>query len=307
MASLLRDRFTDRVSAGGALIALAVWRRARRRGRPLPRRLLAIPAGLADLAGRQLNAAIQEYHYLPHRGVPLGPWENAICHLDAWVVGDEDGKPYLEQHTGPTTRQPVHAARCSSPAIPSGSDYTVEAKVKPLSLDDMAGRRLPLSHEPPLLPVLADRRQQGAPPRAPAAREDAARGRVAGARRGRLSPTTPPATTRCKVENEGPRIRAYIDGKLVLEAERSARSSRARPASSADIARALPGFPRHAPPMRTQRAIAHRIAPARAGARHAARRAIRSRSSGRSSTRPSSAPAATCASAISTATACPTC
>src|SRR5262249_50852821 len=22
----------------------------------------------------QLNAAIQEYHYLPHRGVPLGPW-----------------------------------------------------------------------------------------------------------------------------------------------------------------------------------------------------------------------------------------
>ena len=25
-----------------------------------------------------LNAAIQEYHYLPHRGVPLGPWSNAI-------------------------------------------------------------------------------------------------------------------------------------------------------------------------------------------------------------------------------------
>ena len=47
----------------------------------------------------QLNGAIQEYHYLPHRGVPLGPWANAICHLDAWAVGDEDGTPYLEQHT----------------------------------------------------------------------------------------------------------------------------------------------------------------------------------------------------------------
>lgn len=45
-----------------------------------------------------LNSAIQEYHYLPHRGLPLGPWENAICYLDAWVAGDEDGTPYLEQH-----------------------------------------------------------------------------------------------------------------------------------------------------------------------------------------------------------------
>jgi hypothetical protein len=35
-----------------------------------------------------LNGAIQEYHYLPGRGVPLGPWENSIAHLDAWVAGD---------------------------------------------------------------------------------------------------------------------------------------------------------------------------------------------------------------------------
>ena len=55
-------------------------------------RLLQIPAGLALAPVGTLNGAIQEYHYLPHRGVPLGPWENAICHLDAWVVGDEDGQ-----------------------------------------------------------------------------------------------------------------------------------------------------------------------------------------------------------------------
>ena len=49
------------------------------------------PAGSRRPIG-QLNAAIQEYHYLPHRGVPLGPWANAICHLDAWAVGEEDGE-----------------------------------------------------------------------------------------------------------------------------------------------------------------------------------------------------------------------
>ena len=56
------------------------------------------PGWLTRPVGR-LNAAIQEYHYLPHRGVPLGPWANAICHLDAWAVGEEKGKPYLEQYT----------------------------------------------------------------------------------------------------------------------------------------------------------------------------------------------------------------
>jgi rhamnogalacturonan endolyase len=34
----------------------------------------------------------------PNRGVPLGPWANAIAHMDAWVAGDEDGKPYVEHH-----------------------------------------------------------------------------------------------------------------------------------------------------------------------------------------------------------------
>lgn len=42
------------------------------------------------------NAAIQEYQYLPHRGVPLGPWANAICYLDCWAVGREGDASYLE-------------------------------------------------------------------------------------------------------------------------------------------------------------------------------------------------------------------
>src|ERR1044072_8969854 len=44
------------------------------------------------------GGAIQEYHYLPNRGVDLGPWANAICHIDAWVAGEQDGHTYLEQN-----------------------------------------------------------------------------------------------------------------------------------------------------------------------------------------------------------------
>ncbi len=59
----------------------------------------SFPPGWLTRPIGQLNAAIQEYHYLSNRGVSLGPWANAICHLDAWAVGEEDGKAYLEQHT----------------------------------------------------------------------------------------------------------------------------------------------------------------------------------------------------------------
>ena len=69
--------------------------------------------------------------------MPLGPWANAICHLDAWAAGEEEGKPYLEQHTV------NDQARLLNPMFltgePEWEDYTVEVSVRPLSLDDMAG------------------------------------------------------------------------------------------------------------------------------------------------------------------------
>lgn len=85
----------------------------------------------------QLNGAIQEYHYLANRGVPLGPWANAICHLDAWVVGDEEGSPYVEQHL--VNEQAAQMNPILVTGDPEWSDYTVEAKVKPLSVLEMAG------------------------------------------------------------------------------------------------------------------------------------------------------------------------
>jgi len=162
-----------------------------------------------------LNGAIQEYHYLPHRGVPLWPWESAIAHLDSWVVGDEDGHPYLEQHLDPSARQ------FSNPIFLTGDsewdDYTVEVKTKQLAWGstmmglvfryhtnrhyylfalDQNHARLALH-----LPLETKFRE-------PAWKEIA---KVA----------FPYDTSRyytLKVEVTGPRIRGYVDGKLVLEA-----------------------------------------------------------------------------------------
>jgi hypothetical protein len=173
------------------------------------------PGWLSSPVGT-LNGAIQEYHYLPHRGVPLWPWESAISHLDSWVAGDEEGKPYLEQHLDPSARQ------FSNPIFltgdPEWDDYTVEVKAKPIAfgggmaglvfryhtnrhyylfaLED--GKRARLALHLPLETAL----------RVPAWKELASAAfRYDASRYYAL-----------KVEVAGPRIRAFVDGALVLEA-----------------------------------------------------------------------------------------
>ena len=95
------------------------------------------PPGWLSTPVGQLNGAIQEYHYLAHRGVPLGAWSNAICYLDSWIAGDEDGEAYLEQHL--INDQP----KLMNPTLVTGdaewSDYSVEVRIKPLSIADLAG------------------------------------------------------------------------------------------------------------------------------------------------------------------------
>src|SRR5687767_15581280 len=172
------------------------------------------PGWLTSPVG-SLNAAIQEYHYLPHRGVPLGPWANAICHVDAWVVGDEDGRPYLEHHSVNSLAPIMNPIFLTGDA--EWSDYTVEAGVKPLSLNDMAGlvfryhtnrhyylfsltggKRARLLVRLPLEKTLriAEWRELGAVE----------------------FPYDTKKYYRLKVVNEGPRIRAFIDDRMVLEA-----------------------------------------------------------------------------------------
>ncbi len=174
------------------------------------------PAGWLTRPIGQLNGAIQEYHYLPHRGVPLGPWANAICHLDAWAVGDEEGKPYLEQHTV------NDLAGLMSPLFVTGDPewerYALSVKVRPLSLDDMAGV---------VFRYHTNRHHY---------RFELARGKTArlavrqpletsfrvAAWRELASVPFSYQTTRyyeLKVEDDGSTIRASIDGQLVLTAE----------------------------------------------------------------------------------------
>ncbi len=174
------------------------------------------PPGWLTRPVGQLNAAIQEYHYLPHRGVPLGAWANAICHLDAWAVGEEEGHAYLEQHTV------NDQSRLMNPIFltgdPEWEDYAVEVMVRPLSVDDMAGVvfRYHTNRHYYLFALTGGNRARLVV-RLPLEKEF----RVANWRElGGVE--FPYDTTRyygLRVENEGPRIRAFIDGKLILTAD----------------------------------------------------------------------------------------
>jgi hypothetical protein len=174
------------------------------------------PPGWLTRPVGQLNAAIQEYHYLPHRGVPLGPWANAICHLDAWAVGDEDGTPYLEQHT--VNDQSALMNPLFITGDPEWQSETVEVRVKPLSLDDMAGvvfRYHTNRHY--YLFALTNGSTARLAVRLPLEQKF----RVADWRElGRASfPYDTTRYYRLTVENEGSNIRASIDGKQILTAE----------------------------------------------------------------------------------------
>lgn len=176
--------------------------------RTLPPRILSEPV-------RGLTNAIEEYHNLPHRGVPMDPWENVILHEDAWAGGDEDGKTYVEMHM----ENPL--PHLMNPTLVIGdeewSNYSVEAKVRPLSKLDMAGIVFRYHHNRHYyLFSLSDGNKARLRIRLPietgyrqAAWKDL--GEI-------VFPYETKGYYTLRVENEGPNIRAYIDGKLVLQA-----------------------------------------------------------------------------------------
>ena len=141
------------------------------------------PPGLLSQPMGQLNGAIQEYHYIEHRGVRTHPWRNPIVHLDSWA-GQRRGRQAVSR-AAPGER--LDTGR-TTPLFVTGDeewgDYTVEASVRPLSLAELAGRRVPLSHVAALLSVRAARRQGGGAAGPPADREGAPQGRMARARDG---------------------------------------------------------------------------------------------------------------------------
>ena len=181
-------------------------RRPRRAdGRAVPRRLLRYPPGPLSLPVGQLNPAIQEYHYLAHRGVHLGPWANAICYLDAWAAGDEDGKPYLEQHLPPANRrmEPKLFSPLFVTGEPEWGDYTVEVVGPAAVVDrDMAGVVFRYHTNRHHYLFCAAGRQAGPAGAAAAARGEVPRRRLAGAGHGRL-PLRHTRYYRLKVETRG--------------------------------------------------------------------------------------------------------
>lgn len=173
------------------------------------------PAGWLTYPVGVTNPAIQEYHYLPDRGVPLGPWANVICHLDAWAAGEEDGRRYLEQHTVNDLNKLMNPTFITGD--PEWSDYTVEAKVKPLAIEDMAGLvfRYHTNRHYYLFALTGGNTARLAL-RLPLEKTF----RVAEWRELGSAPFSYDTTRyySLKVENKGPAIRAYIDGKRVLKA-----------------------------------------------------------------------------------------
>jgi rhamnogalacturonan endolyase len=176
------------------------------------------PPGLLSQPIGQLNGAIQEYHYIEHRGVRTHPWRNPIVHLDSWAVSDEDRKPYLEQHL--VNDSPGRTTPLFVTGDEEWSDYTVEVSVKPLSAAEMAGvvfryrtsrhyyvfalrggGEAMLAVRQPIEKVLRQ-----------------AEWRVLASAKFDYDVRR---YLRLRVENEGPRIRASIDGNLVLEASDS--------------------------------------------------------------------------------------
>lgn len=169
-----------------------------------------------------LNPAIEEYHYLEHRGTPLGPWANAICHMDCWAAGEEDGKPFLEQHLAPD--HPRMSPKVFAPIFLTGEnewrDYTVEASVRPLSQSEMAGvvfRYRTNRHH--YLFCLQNGKQARLAFRRPLEKKYHV---VDWKELGTVDfPYDSQRYYRLKVENSGPTIRAFIDGKLLIEARDS--------------------------------------------------------------------------------------
>lgn len=172
---------------------------------------LSKPVGL-------LNGAIQEYHYLPHRGVPTFPWYNPITHNDSWVAGDEDGKTYLEQHLlhdQPERWQPLFVT-----GDPLWTSYTVSAQVRPLSLAESAGIvfRYHTNRHYYVFSITGGKKARLAL-KLPIEQKI----RVVDWKELGSADISYDVTKyyELKVENDGPKMRAYFDGKLVIEASDS--------------------------------------------------------------------------------------
>jgi hypothetical protein len=171
------------------------------------------PPGPLSAPLGQLNGAIQEYHYIEHRGVRTHPWRNPIVHLDSWAAGDEGDKPYLEQHL-------INEDLRFAPLFVTGDaewrDYRVEVSVRALSLQKEAGlafRYRTSRHYYRL--ALEDGKRLRLALRLPIDQEF----RVSAWRELAAAPFAYDTKTwyRLEVRAEGDRLQGFVDGKAVID------------------------------------------------------------------------------------------
>lgn len=179
------------------------------------------PTGLLSYPVGQLNPAIQEYHWLSSRGVPLWPWNSPLIYLDSWAKGEEeDRKPYLEMHLSPDNirMNPKLYSPMFVTGEPEWGEYAVEVSVKPLSKDDMAGLvfRYHTNRHHYLFALQGGNKARLAVRQPLEKTFRICEWRELGSAEFAYDTRT---WYRLKIENDGPKIRAFIDGKPVLSAE----------------------------------------------------------------------------------------
>ena len=97
-----------------------------------------LPAGWLTFPVGVMNSAIQENQWIDAREHPFGAWSNAVADQDAWLVSTEasTGKAFIMQHW----YHPPHSVRAVLIAGENEwADYNLQALVKPLSFDGIAG------------------------------------------------------------------------------------------------------------------------------------------------------------------------
>lgn len=166
---------------------------------------------------KQLTNALSEYQYVHDRGVNLEPWANAMIDDDSWCGGDEDGKPYVEMDVPNSKSLRAYFNPTLIIGDPEWSDYTVEVKVRPLLMSDLAGIEFRYhTNRHYYLFSLEDGKKVRLRLRLPEEpRVRATQWRELGTADFAYDSTR---YYTLKVENEGPKIKAFVDGKLLIEA-----------------------------------------------------------------------------------------
>ena len=174
-----------------------------------------LPSGWLTYPMATQGPAIQENQWIDVRAHRFGAWSNGVADQDAWLVSSESatGKPYMMQ-------QWSHPARGTSAVLIAGedewADYTCQALVRPLAFDGVAGIAFRYRNN---LQYYVLGLTGGNTVQINVQRLLAKEFRNPNWETVAAAPFNYNTQQYylLKVENQGPAIRAYIDGKKVLE------------------------------------------------------------------------------------------